>query len=129
MDEVSVAVENLKKEWDEIVSQLQETIGAIENCGKSGRGTEEANALPRLNGAAQDGLASLRSMQFRLDLLAQQLPTMEEVQSGQALVEIWKEQYHKYVLYFATCFCFVNFHLSINSGQKRSIVTFFHCLN
>ncbi|XP_078154036.1 uncharacterized protein LOC144549176 isoform X1 [Carex rostrata] len=83
------------REWDETVSQLQETIRAIENCGKSGRGTEEANALPRLNGAAQDGLASLRSMQFRLDLLAQQLPTMEEVQSGQALVEIWKEQYHK----------------------------------
>lgn len=90
---------------------MQETIRAIENCGKFGRGTEEANALPRLNGEAQDGFASLRSMQFRLNLLVQQLPTMEEVQSGQPLVEIWKEQYHKYVLYFATCFFFVKFHL------------------
>ncbi|KAJ4759392.1 Vesicle transport protein SEC20 [Rhynchospora pubera] len=95
MDEVSLAVENLKKEWDQTVSRLQERIQEIENCGKSGKGTEEANALPRLNGAAQDCLASLRSMQFRLDLLAQQLPTMEEVQSRQALVEIWKEQYQK----------------------------------
>ncbi|KAJ4783871.1 Vesicle transport protein SEC20 [Rhynchospora pubera] len=110
MDEVSLAVENLKKEWDQTVSQLQDRIREIENCGKSGKGTEEANALPRLNGAAQDCLASLRSMQgdinpvlltcssapeFRLDLLAQQLPTMEEVQSGQALVEIWKDQYQK----------------------------------
>jgi protein transport protein SEC20 len=104
MDEVSLAVEILKKEWDETVSQLQERIKAIENCAKSGKGTEEANALPRLNGAAQDGLAALRSMQFRLDLLAQQLPTMDEVQSGQALVEIWKEQYQKYVLHFASIF-------------------------
>ncbi|KAJ3706715.1 hypothetical protein LUZ61_010420 [Rhynchospora tenuis] len=95
MDEVSLAVENLKKEWDQTVSQLKEKIQEIECCGKSGKGTEEANALPRLNGAAQDCLASLRAMQFRLDLLAQQLPTMEEVQSGEALVEVWKDQYQK----------------------------------
>ncbi|KAJ4968593.1 hypothetical protein NE237_015294 [Protea cynaroides] len=32
-------------------------------------------------------------MQFRLDLLAQQLPTEEEVQSAQSVLESWKEIY------------------------------------
>jgi protein transport protein SEC20 len=127
MDEVSLSVENLKKEWDENVSQLQERIRAIENCRKSGKGTEEANALPRLNGAAEDGLASLQSMQFRLDLLVQQLPTMEEVQSGQTLVEIWKEQYQKYVLHCATTFFFVKFDL-INPGLDNWVIIYSACL-
>jgi len=37
----------------------------------------------------------LKSLQFRLDLLAQQLPTFDEVQSGQATLESWDEQYKK----------------------------------
>lgn len=93
MDEVVQAVEAVKKEWDQTFGQTQEHIKAIEGCGKSGRGTEEANSLPRLNGAAQDGMTVLRSLQFRLDLLAQQLPTEEESQSAQALLKSWKEQY------------------------------------
>ncbi|KAJ3705280.1 hypothetical protein LUZ61_008985 [Rhynchospora tenuis] len=68
---------------------------ATENCGKYGNGTKDVNALSRLNGAGQDRLASLRSMQLSLDLLAQELPTTEEVQSGQALMEVWKEQYQR----------------------------------
>jgi hypothetical protein len=95
MDEVTQAVENLKKEWSQAVSQLEESIAAIKSCGKSGKGTEEANSLPRLNGSAQDALQLLKSLQFRLDLLAQQLPTFEEVQSGQATLESWDEQYKK----------------------------------
>ncbi|CAL4934514.1 unnamed protein product [Urochloa decumbens] len=95
MDEVTQAVENLKKEWSQAVSQLEESIAAIGSCGKTGKGTEEANSLPRLNGSAQDALQLLKSLQFRLDLLAQQLPTFEEVQSGQATLESWDEQYKK----------------------------------
>ncbi|KAJ1700895.1 hypothetical protein LUZ63_000674 [Rhynchospora breviuscula] len=95
MDGVTPAVENLKKEWVQLISQLQETIHAIENCGKSGEGTKELNALNRLNEAGQDRLASLRSMQFSLELLAQQLPTMKEVQLGQALMETWEQQYQR----------------------------------
>ncbi|WVZ59697.1 hypothetical protein U9M48_009807 [Paspalum notatum var. saurae] len=95
MDEVTQAVEDLKKEWIQAVSQLEESIAAIELCGKTGKGTEEANFLPRLNGSAQDALQLLKSLQFRLDLLAQQLPTFDEVQSGQATLQSWDEQYKK----------------------------------
>ncbi|XP_039829390.1 uncharacterized protein LOC120690696 [Panicum virgatum] len=95
MDEVTQAVENLKKEWSQAVSQLEESIATIKSCGKAGKGTEEANSLPRLNGSAQDALQLLKSLQFRLDLLAQQLPTFEEVQSGQATLQSWDEQYKK----------------------------------
>ncbi|CAL4896587.1 unnamed protein product [Urochloa decumbens] len=95
MDEVTQAVENLKKEWSQAVSQIEQSIAAIGSCGKTGKGTEEANSLPRLNGSAQDALQLLKSLQFRLDLLAQQLPTFEEVQSGQATLESWDEQYKK----------------------------------
>ncbi|KAJ0985250.1 hypothetical protein J5N97_003606 [Dioscorea zingiberensis] len=93
MDEVVQAVTDLKKEWEQTSAQVRERIKAIEACGNSGRGTEEASSLPRLNGAAQDGLALLRSMQFKLDLLAQQLPTFEESQSGQATLNSWKDEY------------------------------------
>ncbi|ONK63840.1 uncharacterized protein A4U43_C07F19480 [Asparagus officinalis] len=96
MDEVVVAVESVRKEWDQTFVQTQEHVRAIESCGKSGRGTEEANSLPRLNGAAQDGMAVLRSLQVKLDLLAHQLPTEEEVQSANAMWKSWKEQYQRY---------------------------------
>ncbi|XP_008789477.2 uncharacterized protein LOC103706965 [Phoenix dactylifera] len=107
MDEVVQAVENLKKEWDRTVVQIQERITAIEGCGKSGRGTEEANSLPRLNGAAQDGLTVLRSMQFRLDLLSQQLPTIEESQSANSTLELWKKQYQ-------------NLHMSLRNANLQA---------
>ncbi|KAL6637365.1 hypothetical protein ACP70R_024937 [Stipagrostis hirtigluma subsp. patula] len=95
MDEVTQAVENLKKEWSQAVAQLEGSIAAIESCGLTGKGAETANSLLRLNGSAQDALQLLKSFQFRLDLLAQQLPTFEEVQSGQATLESWDEQYKK----------------------------------
>ncbi|XP_042967350.1 uncharacterized protein LOC122300626 isoform X2 [Carya illinoinensis] len=57
-------------------------------------GRRNSNSLPRLNGLAQDGLASLSSLQFKLDLLAPQLPADDEVQSATAYLESWKNQSH-----------------------------------
>lgn len=93
MDEVALAVEDVKRAWDQTVAQIQDRLKEIQSCGKSGRGIQELNSLPRLNGAAQDGLALLRSLQFKLDLLAQQLPTEEAAVSAQAALSSWKEQY------------------------------------
>ncbi|KAH0465239.1 hypothetical protein IEQ34_005342 [Dendrobium chrysotoxum] len=92
MDEVAQAVEDVKRTWDQTVVQIEDHIKEIQSCGKSGKGIQEVNSLPRLNSAAQDGLALLRSLQFRFDLLAQQLPT-EEVVSALAVLSSWKEQY------------------------------------
>lgn len=96
MDEVVHAAQEVRKNWDQTVDQLKEHVRAIEKCGGSGKGTEEANTLPRLNGAARDGLAQLRSLQFKLDLLAQQLPTEEEVQIALSTLEYWKKQYERF---------------------------------
>ncbi|KAG9440774.1 hypothetical protein H6P81_020939 [Aristolochia fimbriata] len=93
MEEVAEAVEKVITEWNATVEKTQEHIKEIERCGTSGKGTLEANSLPRLNAAAQDGLAILRSLQFRLDLLGQQLSSEEEVESAQEKLKVWKEQY------------------------------------
>uniref|UniRef100_A0A3B6BZI6 Sec20 C-terminal domain-containing protein n=1 Tax=Triticum aestivum TaxID=4565 RepID=A0A3B6BZI6_WHEAT len=95
MDEVTQAVENLKREWSRVVAQLEVCIAAIESCVKLGKGTEEASSLPRLNGSALDALQLLNALQCRLDLLAEQLPTFEEVQSVQATLGSWKEKYQR----------------------------------
>ncbi|XP_059632292.1 uncharacterized protein LOC132274939 isoform X2 [Cornus florida] len=94
MDKVVEAVEKAKKDWDETYNRTQEHIRSIEEYGKNSERstTEERNSLPRLNGLAQDGLALLTSLQFKLDLLAPQLPTDEEVQSAHSLLESWKRQ-------------------------------------
>nr|DAD36927.1 TPA_asm: hypothetical protein HUJ06_007568 [Nelumbo nucifera] len=93
MDEVVQAVEKVKKEWDETFERAQKHVKAVEEYGKSGTGSNKGNSLPRLNGLAQDELALLRSFQFRLDLLAPQLPTEEEILSAQSTLEYWKIQY------------------------------------
>ncbi|XP_020587489.1 uncharacterized protein LOC110029506 [Phalaenopsis equestris] len=93
MDEVSLAVDDVKRTWDQTVNHIQDNIKEIQCCGKSGKGIQDRNSLPRLNGTAQDGLALLRSLQFRLDLLAQQLPTEEAVVSAHTMLNSWKEQY------------------------------------
>ncbi|KAJ0035399.1 hypothetical protein Pint_25172 [Pistacia integerrima] len=95
MDEVVQAVEKAKKEWDEAYAKTQEHIKEIENYGKSRRDNteeKEKNSFPRLNGLAQDGLALLNSLQFQLDLLAPQLPTHDQVQSAQSLLQSWKKE-------------------------------------
>ncbi|KAL3714350.1 hypothetical protein ACJRO7_006299 [Eucalyptus globulus] len=87
MDKVVEAVEEVKKEWGEAYVKTQEHIKAIEEYGKS---REEKNSLPRLNGLAQDGLALLNLLQFKLDLLAPQLPAVDSVESAKSLLESWK---------------------------------------
>ncbi|CAH8261692.1 unnamed protein product [Arabidopsis lyrata] len=93
MDEVVVEVEKTKREWEEAYEKTIEHIMAIQEYGKSRRG-EEKISLQRLNGLAQDGLSLLNSLQFNLDLLAPQLPSDDQVQSTQSLLETWKNQYH-----------------------------------
>ncbi|CAL1384357.1 unnamed protein product [Linum trigynum] len=99
MDEVVEAVEKAKQEWDEAYAKTQIHIKSIEEYRKSGDGIEgassqEKNSLPRLNGLAQDGLALLQSLEFKLDLLAPQLPADDQVKSAQSLLESWKKQSH-----------------------------------
>lgn len=96
MDEVVQAVEKVQKEWDETYAQTVLHVKAIEDHGLSRKEAEEGNSLQRLNGLAQDKLSLLRSLQFRLDLLAPQLPTEEEVQSAQSTLKSWKDQYHRF---------------------------------
>ncbi|KAF2577914.1 hypothetical protein F2Q68_00003395 [Brassica cretica] len=99
MDEVVVEVEKTKREWEDPYEKTIEHITAIQECGKSRRG-EEKVSLQRLNGLAQDGLSLLNSLQFSLDLLAPQLPSDYHVQSTRSLLEIWKNQYQRYVLLY-----------------------------
>lgn len=98
--------EKVKREWYETYGKTQENIKTIGEYGKSGGDKEEKNSLARLNGIAQDGLALLSSLQFKLDLLAPQLPTDEEVESACTLLESWKSQSHRYCvslfLFFTT---------------------------
>nr|AAM65994.1 unknown [Arabidopsis thaliana] len=96
MDEVVVEVEKTKREWEEAYEKTIGHIISIQQYGKSRRGDggEEKFSLQRLNGLAQDGLSLLNSLQFNLDLLAPQLPSDDQVQSTQSLLETWKNQYH-----------------------------------
>ncbi|ESQ37197.1 hypothetical protein EUTSA_v10002630mg [Eutrema salsugineum] len=94
MDEVVVEVEKTKREWEDAYEKTIEHIMAIQEYGKSRRGDGEGKvSLQRLNGLAQDGLSLLNSLQFNLDLLAPQLPSVDQVQSTQSLLETWKNQY------------------------------------
>lgn len=92
MDKVVEAVEEAKKQWDETWTQTQGHIKAIEDFGKSRETSGEKNSLPRLNGLAQDGLNMLNSLVLKLDLLAPQLPSYDDVESAQALLENWRQQ-------------------------------------
>ncbi|CAO2816018.1 unnamed protein product [Amaranthus hypochondriacus] len=92
MDEIVKEVKEVKKQWDETSFQCQGYIKAVEEYGKSRDMSGEKNSLPRLNGLAQDALVVLNSLQLKLDTLAPQLPTYDEAQSAQALVENWKHQ-------------------------------------
>ncbi|CAN4120624.1 unnamed protein product [Withania somnifera] len=93
MDQVEEEVENVKKEFEETHKQTQQHIKSINEYGKS-RTTiaEEKSSLPRLNGVAQDGMNLLQSLQFKLDLLAPQLPSDDQVEKTQSLAQSWKSQ-------------------------------------
>ncbi|XP_050219487.1 uncharacterized protein LOC126669892 [Mercurialis annua] len=99
MEKLEEEVDNLKKEWEEAYSNTKHHIKSIEEFGKKSRISsdgvapatgENNNSLPRLNGLAQDGLALLQSLQFKLDLFAPQLATDDQVQSAQTLLQSWK---------------------------------------
>ncbi|KAK2967932.1 hypothetical protein RJ640_010542 [Escallonia rubra] len=95
MDKVVEAVEKTKKDWAETYGQTLDRIKSIEQYGKPGSASSEAerkDSLPRLNGVAQDGLAALTSLHFDLDVLAPQLPTDDEVQAAISLLQSWKNQ-------------------------------------
>ncbi|XP_038711834.1 uncharacterized protein LOC120006027 [Tripterygium wilfordii] len=66
MDKVVEAAELVKKEWVEVYVKTLHHI--------------------------KDGLALLRCLQFKLDLLAPQLPTHEDVQLAQSMLQSWKTQ-------------------------------------
>ncbi|KAJ8447208.1 hypothetical protein Cgig2_030439 [Carnegiea gigantea] len=92
MDRVVEAVEEVKKQWDETWTQTRGHIKAIEDFGKSRETSGEKNSLPRLNGLAQEGLNMLNSLVLKLDLLAPQLPSYDDVESAQALLQNWRQQ-------------------------------------
>ncbi|KAL8048287.1 hypothetical protein ABFX02_07G054300 [Erythranthe guttata] len=96
MDQVAEEVERVKKDFEETYSQTLKHIDSIQDYGKTSRiGIEEAEkkkSLPRLNGLAQDGLNTLQSLQFDLDLLAPQLPSVDDVENAQSLALSWKNQ-------------------------------------
>ncbi|XP_060180467.1 uncharacterized protein LOC132610199 [Lycium barbarum] len=92
MDQVVEEVENLKKKFQEAYKQIQETIKSINEYGKSRLVSEEESSLPRLNGVAQDGMNLLQSLQFKIDLLAPQLPSDDQVEKTQSLAQSWKTQ-------------------------------------
>ncbi|XP_009589029.1 uncharacterized protein [Nicotiana tomentosiformis] len=93
MDEVVEEVEKVKKEFEETYKQTRQHINSIKEYGKSTRLiAEEKSSLPRLNGVAQDGMNLLQSLQFKLDLLAPQLPLDDQVVKTQSLAQSWKTQ-------------------------------------
>ncbi|KAG8369776.1 hypothetical protein BUALT_Bualt14G0048900 [Buddleja alternifolia] len=100
MDQVVEEVEKTKKDFTETFNQTLEHINSIKEYGKTSRiakpsaieEAEKKNSLPRLNGLAQDGLNMLQSLHFNLDLLAPQLPSVDDVEKAQSLAQSWKDQ-------------------------------------
>lgn len=100
MDPVEEEVEKLKKEFEETHKQILEHIKLIQGYGKQSRslsssseGVQQSkNSLPRLNGLAQDCLHSLQSLHFKLDLLAPQLPSDDQVHQAHDLAHSWEKQ-------------------------------------
>ncbi|KAK4356942.1 hypothetical protein RND71_022552 [Anisodus tanguticus] len=90
MDQVVEEVENVKKEFEETYKQTQQHIKSIHEYGKSRLISEEKSSLARLNGVAQDGMNILQSLQFKIDLLAPQLPFDDQVENTQSLAQSWK---------------------------------------
>ncbi|KAM7261458.1 hypothetical protein ACFE04_008825 [Oxalis oulophora] len=129
MDKVVEEFEKAKKEWDDAYANTKNHIESIHNYGinkKSSSIEEEeeqqqqstnnnnSNSLPRLNGLAQDGLALLNSLLFRLDLIAPQLPTDDQIQSAQQLLQSWKNQAH------ALRMSFRNANLQAKANMKKT---------
>lgn len=91
-EDVVAAAEQVMREWTEAFDEGSRRIESIETCGISG-GTADANNRPRLNAMVQDCLAKMRSAKLRLDLLAQQQPTDQQMESCLATLAQWDNQY------------------------------------
>lgn len=99
IDKVVDAVNKAKKDWEETYHRTLQHIRSIEHYGKKSATTpdveaEKSSSLPRLNGLAQDGLTQLNSLHFNLDLLTPQLPSDDEIQAAQSLLQSWNNQIH-----------------------------------
>ncbi|GAA0155727.1 hypothetical protein LIER_13395 [Lithospermum erythrorhizon] len=92
LDQVVKEVEKINQEYQETCNQTLLHINSIQEYGKNAKLQNPSSSLQRLNGVAQDGLNLLKSLQFKLDLLAPQLPSHQQVQKTQSLAESWKEE-------------------------------------
>ncbi|CAI9776049.1 unnamed protein product [Fraxinus pennsylvanica] len=100
MDQVVEEVEKVKKDFQETYGQTIKYVDSIQEYGKKTsiaegieiEEEEKKDSLPRLNGLAQDGLNMLQSLQFKLDLLSPQLPSVDYVEKAQDLAQSWKNQ-------------------------------------
>ncbi|XP_071738405.1 uncharacterized protein [Rutidosis leptorrhynchoides] len=84
-----------KKDWDDAYLQTLAHIQAIENYGKKSsddNDNKNKESLQRLNGLAQDGIATLTTAQFNLDLLTPQLPSDDHIENAQFTLQSWSKQ-------------------------------------
>ncbi|XP_073132794.1 uncharacterized protein [Henckelia pumila] len=101
MDPVVEEAEKIKEDFQETYAQTRKHIDSIQEYGKTSRITEpdsteekgSRDSLPRMNGLVQDGLKTLQSLQFRLDLLAPQIPSVDDAEKAQLLAQSWKNQF------------------------------------
>ncbi|GER34420.1 vesicle transport protein SEC20 [Striga asiatica] len=97
MDQVTQEVEKVKRDFHETYDQTVKHIDSIQEYGIKSRignpgESEKIDSLPRLNGLAQDGLNMLQFLQFNLDLLAPQLPFVDDAEKVQSLAQSWEKQ-------------------------------------
>eukprot|EP00250_Pteridium_aquilinum_P009468 c18686_g1_i2 orf=134-838(+) len=91
-EELREAKAETEKRWKEACEAAMGHVQILRTCGLEG-GTADSASLPRLNALAQDCLASLRSLQRRYDLLAQQSVSVEEKDACLKVLEGWKTEY------------------------------------
>ncbi|GER47242.1 Sec20 family protein [Striga asiatica] len=97
MDQVTQEVEKVKRDFHETYDQTVKHIDSIKEYGIKSRignpgESEKIDSLPRLNGLAQDGLNTLQSLHFNLDLLAPQLPFVDDAEKAHSLAQLWEKQ-------------------------------------
>ncbi|XP_075498292.1 uncharacterized protein LOC142536816 [Primulina tabacum] len=98
MDQVVEEVEKIKEDFRETYTETRKHIHSIQEYGKritepdniEGEGSKDS--LPRINGLVQDGIKMLQSLQFRLDLLAPQIPSVDDAEKAQSLAQSWQNQ-------------------------------------
>ncbi|CAA0827109.1 Sec20 family protein [Striga hermonthica] len=97
MDQVTQEVEKVKRDFREAYDLTMKHIDSIQEYGIKSRianpgESEKIDSLPRLNGMSQEGLNTLQSLQFNLDLLVPQLPFVDDAEKAQSLAQSWDKQ-------------------------------------